>query len=239
MKDNKLYLEKKITLTNEFFNEQEEITMYGLTQIFELMADMHANKLKIGKTQVKALGLAWVIARQEIKKLASPKLFEIVKVITYPYPTNGVEFYRHYEIVSLDDAITYVKADALWVLLDIEKATVARNKIEYPEGSKFVKKNTPDFDKIDVSEVKPFTTYKVLKSDLDKNKHMNNGKYFPLFNEVLGLTDSNYKSVLIFYHNQIKLNEKMDIYVKEDKKKYYLSGKKDDTLIFSSYLERK
>lgn len=239
-KEKILYLEKKITLTDEYFDTDREITFEGIANLCELYTMSHLSKLKMGKTKAKSLGLAWVVARQHIIKNANPQKYETVCVSTYPYKQKGMEYYRHFEIKNVNGDVTYAVCDQLWVLIDMTERTLVNNaEFVYPEKGIYITDDEIAINNPEFPELTQIGHYYGIKPDMDTNKHMHHAKYFPLINYMSGITDMDLKEVTILYHKEILLKDDIALLINKDKKKIYFEGRDGKKKVFNAILIKK
>lgn len=236
-----LVYEQKFQLTTGMFDECSNIIPYALLDLFQTIAGIHATKLGIGSSYCTNNNYGWILARQEVNIYKSPSPEEIVIVKTFPHTPGKIEFKREYELRSLSGDI-YAIACAMWVLLDFNTNKMIRSTNIYPNGE-FLE-STLFNDKLSkpmsVDKTGKFiTTYQVEKSDIDLYHHMNNAKYAQLIFNNYDYDASNIMNFKINYQNEIKEKEIMHIYKLIDNDITYITGIKEDVIIFTSSIKTK
>ena len=236
-----LLFQKKFTLTNGMFDENYGIKPYAILDIFQRVAGDHADILGCGTAFCNKHNYAWIIVRQEVYMYESPTPMETVLVKTFPHVPSRVECKREYEISSLDGKV-YAKGCASWVLVDLGTFKMLKSDNIYPNGE-FVESELFK-DKL----LKPTNVYSddnylcdytVVKSDIDIYHHMNNAKYAELLFDYCDYKAVEIKHFAVNYINQIKQNMLMKIYKNVIEGKTFITGVCDNTIIFTSVVDKK
>ncbi len=236
-----LLFEKHFTLTNGMFDEHYGIKPYAILDICQRIAGDHADILGIGTTYCNENNLAWIVVRQEIYIYDNPIPTETVVVKTFPHKPSRIECKREYEISSLTGKV-YSKVCASWVLVDLNTFKMLKSDNIYPEGE-FIESVIFKDKLIKPQNVKSIesylTTYQVAKSDIDIYHHMNNAKYAEVIFNYCDYKAIDIKHIGINYLNQIKQNEKMDIYKQVNENETFITGVCNETVIFTSVINKK
>lgn len=236
-----LLYEKHFTLTNGMFDEYYGIKPYALLDIFQRIAGDHADLLGCGNAFCEEHNYAWIIVRQEVYIYNNPTPMETVVVKTFPHIPSRVECKREYEISSKSGEV-YAKGCASWVLVDLRTFKMLKSDNIYPQGE-FVESSLFK-DKL----IKPLNVkcddnylcdYTVVKSDIDIYHHMNNAKYAELLFDYCDYKAVEIGHFAVNYINQIKQNNTMKIYKQKEANKTYVTGMRDDVIIFTSVVDKK
>lgn len=236
-----LTFEKKFTLTNGMFDEHYGIKPYAILDIFQRVAGDHADLLGCGTDYCNKNNYAWIIVRQEVYMYDNPTPMESVIVKTFPHKPSRIECKREYEISSVCGKV-YAKGCASWVLVDLATFKMLKSDNIYPIGEfvdsvLFKEKLTKP---LNIKSVENYLCdYLVVKSDIDIYHHMNNAKYAELLFDYCDLKALEIKHFAVNYVNQIKQNMMMNIYKKTIDDQTFITGARDDVVIFTSVIDKK
>lgn len=219
-----------LRLKTSYFDEFDNIKPDAILGIFQDIAGIHADNLHIGFKDLYEKGYYWILARVRFDILKKPTPLSMVHVKTWPHEIGRVDAKREYEITDLNGDVL-IRGLAKWVIIDINTRRLARmSNISYGEGL-YLKANYEDVEKIELPELSKFKkiyTYKVLKSDLDHNKHMNNCAYAKILFES---TNHFIKNLTVDYFHELNFADTIDLY---EYNNFYI-GMKDNTIVFSMY----
>lgn len=237
----KLEFQTNFRLITGMFDEYYGIKPYAILDIFQRVAGDHADNLGIGTKYCEEHNYAWILARQEVHVYNNPNPTETVIVKTFPHKPSKIEFKREYEMTSLDGKV-YAKGCASWVMLDLTTKRMLKSDNIYPDGEfvesiMFNEKLTKPKNVKDDSKI--IDEYKVVKSDIDIYHHMNNAKYAEV---LFNFCEYKAKDIIHFainYQHEIKQNEVMNIYKVVENNTTYITGAKDEQIIFTAQVARK
>ena len=155
------------------------LTVPALLDYFQDASVFHSESLELGVDHLMKEQIAWVLSSWQIKIERMPKLYEKVKVQTWPHGFKSVFGYRNFAICS-EQGEMLAYANSTWVFMNM--ATGRPSKIpEYmleayvmdeplPMGEGIRKMTVPE-------EYQEENAISVHKYFIDTNGHMNNGKY--------------------------------------------------------------
>ena len=164
-----------------------------------------------------ARGLSFVVSRSSIEVLRPLKEYEEITVSTWATPSKSVSFPRSYLIKSGDEVVA--KGLSVWALLDINGGKLVR-------GSDFSVESYGTGEEIELSVPTRFQladdnlalcgVKKILYSDIDRNFHMNNTKYFDmLFDYIPNRENVSMSSCIMNYVSEAPLGSLLNIYISE------------------------
>ena len=163
-------------------------------------------------------GLSFVVSRSAIEVIRPPKEYEKLTVSTWATNSKSVSFPRSYLIKSGDEVL--VKGLSVWALLDINNEKLVR-------GSEFSVEGYGTGDEIELSVPARFKMpsddsfalcgeKKILYSDIDRNFHMNNTKYFDMLFDYIPNREKVYMSSCVMnYVCEAPLGSLLNIYISE------------------------
>lgn len=160
-------------------------------------------------------GLSFVVSRSSVEVLRPLKEYEEITVSTWATPSKSVSFPRSYLIKSGDEVVA--KGLSVWALLDLNGGKLVR-------GSEFSVDGYGTGDEIELSVPTRFQLVddsltlcgqkKILYSDIDRNFHMNNTKYFDmLFDYIPNREKVTMTSCIMNYVSEAPLGSLLNIYI--------------------------
>ena len=227
-------------LTEGMFDANVSFTPYAILDIFQELAGRHAYILGCGTPYIKARNIAWILAKQYVEIYDEPTYEGHVTAYTFPHKPSSIGGLRE-TVICNEDNKPIIRGVTLWVMVDLSNFSLIGipkdiyGLDEYHES--YFRKVPRVKGASSYNEV--IDSYKVLPSDLDKYHHMNNAKYANFIINSLKLSSKDIKSFSIEYHNQAKLGDDIKLYKEEIDNLIILTGKKDDTKVFTINVERK
>ncbi|AEF93400.1 acyl-ACP thioesterase [Desulfotomaculum nigrificans CO-1-SRB] len=160
-------------------NQFEEATPVAVLNYLEETAVAHSESVGVGISKLKSQGVAWMLNRWHIKMEKYPLWNE--KIVIETWPSRFERFYATREF-NIRDSYDHIigRASSLWVFLNIEKKRPLRipDKIKDAYGTDPHRAIDEPFGELynldDSVEKKEF---RVRRSDIDTNNHVNNAKY--------------------------------------------------------------
>ena len=155
-----------------------ELRIHSLFNLFQDIADEHAEKIGVGYTFCKANGVGWVGGAYDVKINRLPTWGEEITIETWPSASTAASAIRDFKVTAKDGSVL-ILATSQWVLIDMSRLRplpIAKHLPHYdvvPERvlvSDFAKIPAPD------GEPKVFS-FPVHADDMDLNHHVNNALY--------------------------------------------------------------
>lgn len=165
----------------------------AVCDFFQDAAARHAEKIGVGLSFLHAQGLAWVLSRMHVQIFRYPELDEVVEVTTYP---SGFERLFAIREFLLRDAggNELVRASSAWLLLDLKTFRPLRASAELDGEGIAMNADLPEYFPVagkipagvpeDYSPAGEFTC-RVLPSEIDLNRHLNNAVYIARMSDAL------------------------------------------------------
>ena len=150
-------------------------------------SNWHSDSLHVGFRELSKNGHAWMLLRWEAEILKYPRAKDRVRIGTW---TSGFDrFYATREFVlTSQEGDLLARATTKWFFLDIDRRRPKRIPEEIQKSYSFVEEfNFPEFGAMkelegDMKESGPF---RVRRSDIDNNDHVNNIRYIEWIQEGL------------------------------------------------------
>lgn len=223
----KLYYEKKVQLTSEMFNDQNQLTQQAILNLFQMVAGEHATQLNIDYRQLNKRNLMWVVVRNRHHIIQHPKVNDIVIISTWPHKANRIEYDREYRIKSLNNDCLII-GDSKWCIVDKSTRKIACIKDILVEGDFFEQKNfdTPlkSIQNKDFSNRNIVFQFQVNSSQIDVNNHLNNTEYAFMIEQCLQSKKISIQDFEINYVKETKLNEILEFKIIEENQIIYIEG---------------
>jgi len=235
---NELKYEMDINFRTNDFDSEDYITPTAILSLFQDIAGLHAEELGIGYEGSLKKGYFWVLVRNRFEIFKNPKPLTKGHLVTWPHEKGRVDCNREY---ALYDSCGDIVARGLskWVIIDVVNRRIARtDKIDYGSTSFPTDNFYDDVPRVkapDFSLFKKVASHKVLKRDLDHNKHMNNSKYTDIVFDVIP-QNVKINKLNIEYVKETTLDDVIDIYQYEDREFIYHIGMSNENKIFVSQI---
>ena len=225
--------EKKFNLRISDFDNNDYIRPYGILDLFQTVADKHANLLKIGFNELIGEDLAWVLLRTRYEVI-NPIVYgdNEITVKTWPQKAGKVDFDRDYQIDREDGKVGII-ASSKWCVINVKTRKIVFGKgVAYPDEEYYPQVNFPDgLKKIPDFDIANAQKYQgvIGVSALDHNGHVNNAKYSEFILDALSLSkEQKIKAFEINYINEMQVGNFEIYYVKDGNNqliKGYSNGK--------------
>ncbi len=225
-------------LTMDFFihtkdvNHNDIIRASAILDMFQDIAGIHADKLKVGYEDLKEKNYAWVVLYQKFEIMALPPYLDFISLTTWPKPKQKLEFEREYFIKDKSGK-ELVKGISNWVVMDLNTRGLVRSRDiafdgTYESFTNFEEKCKRRLN-LDETKIQNHLTYEVELEDIDHNGHMNNSRYLHIIEDRFHTFESRVyiKTVEISYLKEAKYKDKIQI-------GYYSI---DDKLAFIGYIQ--
>jgi acyl-ACP thioesterase len=168
---------QKYDVNTIVLDDQKRLGLFGLLNLLQDIAWLHAKHLGWGYEALVEHGTAWVLVRQKLVMADWPVWGDVVEVRTWPRGVNGALAVREFEIVAGDRK--FGECSTSWLIIDAQTRRPTRidceafRKHARTEGCLAV-----EAQKIGLrTDLKTEATFQVRNSDLDVNGHVNNTRY--------------------------------------------------------------
>ena len=143
-------------------------------------AGLHATRLGISVSDLRKLGLTWVLSRIHLIVNNYPRAGANIVVRTWPASRQGLFSCREFELASEGGKQILGRATTSWAALNISSRRPVKLEEHLPAYPLLARRAIDD----DFSTLPPFPDsatselcFRVLRSDLDSNQHVNNAIY--------------------------------------------------------------
>ncbi len=196
------------------YSECDEDGKLSLASMMNYLQDVvlfHSEAIGMGPGYLIERHRAWYLIGWQIVIERMPVMFKKISLKTSPNKTSGCFCNRNIMIEGADGEYA-VKANSVWVYLDLEHNTFARPDKE--QMDRYGTMDPIDMDyaprKIDLPDgLENAGEIRVGTSLLDMNKHVNNVKYVELAREVLEKERVDVRELRVEYKKQAHLGDVM------------------------------
>lgn len=223
------------------FDRFSRIKPDTVLDIFQDLATLQAEEMGIGRNDMLAQQVFWVIVRVKYEVIAQPGR-DIVQVRTWPHTPTRFSFLRDFEMKDLDGKLL-IKGTSEWVLVNAETRKFEQVSKHYHGSNDFVE------DRMFESKPKKIAPLKDLStplcrcaprySDIDVNDHVNNARYPQLIMDALQLdADHPIHTFQIDYRYEVTTNDNLSFYAQEVDNTIVACGVLEDgTIAFNCKIE--
>jgi acyl-ACP thioesterase len=179
---------KYYDMNYSYMDKNKEATPVAIINMLQDTAIGHSEAVGLSIDKLKEDGIGWVLNRWSVHMDSPLRWNTRVSVETWPCSFN--RFYATREFLIRDDRDNIlVRASSRWILINIEKKRPVRIPEEFgtlygmEQGVRAVPSEFEDIG-LPVSEV-PGIPFRIRRSDLDTNHHVNNAKYIEWMIETI------------------------------------------------------
>lgn len=239
-----MFFTKNFRVDLTLLNKSNHLSNKGLLSILENIAEMHSSSIGYGVTDIEKTNLSWALLNWKAKIISRPKYNDILTVKTWSRYNTKLYSYRDFEVLNSKGDIVCI-ASSKWVLINPIHNKVVKIQDKIIEG--YMPEDKSVFGITDLpklTELQDYSTeldYKIRKSDIDVNNHMNNLCYLDIATEILPdslCCSHECNEFEILYKKQIKLSENNIIaYYGTDNDANYVVVKSTDGSILHSIMK--
>lgn len=158
-------------------NPQKRLGLYGLLNLIQDTAWIHATHLGHGYEEMLKGETFWVLTRQRLTMKKWPLWGEEISLRTWVRPVISMVAIRDFEILRKGEVIG--ECTTQWLILDQKTRKPSEKKLTMSHDEVF-KCDRPFSDAAKIplkKEVRELARFEVRNSDLDLNGHVNNTRY--------------------------------------------------------------
>lgn len=223
--------------------KNNKIKNRSILEMLENIGAYHSDLVGYGVNDTTKTNLGWILLEWKLKVINRPTYGEKLEIHTWGKEMNKFFTYRDYEVYDSNNNLCVI-ATSKWALIDIKNRKLSRlteemiNKYQPEEKTVFKEKK---IGKIDTpKEVENTLQYKVIRKDIDINKHMHNLYYLDLAYEALPeevYEKRPFDNVSIIYKKEIELGEEIICNYAQNNNKYVITIKSKDERILHAIIE--
>ena len=168
--------EKELPVRYHELDSHGNVSPVTLLNYLQDTAGLHATQLGIAVSDLRKLGLTWVLSRIHLVVTRYPRAEESVVVRTWPAIRRGLFSCREFELTGAGE-VPFGRATTSWAVLNIVSRRPVKLEEHLPAYPLCPRRaidddfaTLPHFPDTSTSEY----TFRVLRGDLDTNHHVNN-----------------------------------------------------------------
>ena len=183
----------------------------AILEILENIAAYQSETVNYGANETETNRTAWILLDWNLQVLKRPKYGQTLTVNTWGRDVKKFFTFRDFEIYDEEQKLCAI-ATSKWALIDIDNRKMVRltdeimNRYEPEEKTVFSEEK---LGKLEIpTEFSSSIDYKVIRKDIDVNKHMHNLYYLDLAYEAMPeevYEKRPFDNVRITYKKEIKL----------------------------------
>lgn len=211
------------------FDRWSRLRPASIMDLFQDIAGRHANELGVGIATLGPKNLAWVIVKLRFRVLRDCKMYDSVRVRTWPLPPERIGYRREY-LITDDAGESIVEGSSEWVLMDFESRKIVPGGSIYPLDEFCMVKNYEDrFPRTRGFEAQGDAyTLTPPWSDFDVNGHVNNTKYANFVLDAVAPGEGQrIRELRMEYHREVLPGEKLHILTRREGGALYARGESD------------
>lgn len=168
-------------------DKNKKLDLTSIINYFQDCSTFHCEDIGIGLSYLTKENRVWLMNAWQIVVNRFPQLGEDIIVSTWPYDFNAMYGYRNFLLRdSKDNVLAY--ANSIWVYMDtlnykpvkLSEKDLAGFTIEPPYKMNYAPR------KISLpKEFETFSSFPVVRSNIDTNNHVNNGQYIKMAEEFI------------------------------------------------------
>lgn len=239
----KIIWDQNYTVNTFLVNPQKKLGLYGLLNLFQDTAWIHATHLGHGYEKMLEEKTAWVLTRQKLRMSEWPKWGKDIYIRTWIRPVNSIVAVRDFEVFEAEKKIG--DCTTQWLILDLNTRRPAE-KIPGLNSEEYRQDYHLDYDAQKISQQKDaqeIGKFCVRNSDLDLNGHVNNTKYAQWILDAVSEAKHREYSLLEYEVNFIAETKSQDVIIisrKEITENYhYFQGtrEQDRKIVFAATMK--
>ena len=215
----------------------------AIMDLFQDAAGCHALELGVGFPQLSARNQMWILSGVRFEVVATPKMYQTVRVVTWPLPAHSVTCRRDFRIEATDGTLL-VKGTSDWAIMDGEKRKLVRAREIYPADLAYCEDVCFDGKMPRLADFEPQNdgmTFVPGYAELDMNGHVNNTKYANFILNAVNLAeDQEIRVFHIHYRKELLAYQPFFIQVRREENILCVMGKNGDGVtMFSAQIQLK
>lgn len=195
-------------------NPERQLSLYGLLNLLQDSAWIHATHLGHGYDAMIEDQTAWILVRQKCQMYSWPSWGDEITIKTWVRPTDSFIASRDFEIYLKGQKIG--ESTTQWLVMDLGTRKPSEKSLSLGIEESF---NPPeDFiqaKKVPIKkDLKKISEIIIKHSDLDLNQHVNNTRYAQWILDALpdGISESALSEYEVNFLNETKSNDRVFLY---------------------------
>ncbi|SRR6056297_159418 len=196
---------------------KSRITPKNLIGLFQEIATVQSDELKVGRKYMSNEDLLWVLIKYDIDIIRMPKYPEKIRIETYAMYTRKFYVYRKFEVYDEDNNLI-TRAYSAWSLVNKKTKSLKKMPKELMNAygcSENISEEKAEFEGLKtVKNPDLIKEFSIRYTDIDHNMHVNNTNYMSwAINSVPKdiVINYNLKKVSILYRKEGKYGDTVTV----------------------------
>ncbi len=212
------------------FDRWSKLRPAAIMDLFQDIAGRHANALGVGLEDLLKKNIVWILVKLRFRVLKDARMYQQVKVRTWPLPPQRIGYEREY-VIADEKGEAIAEGSSEWVLMDFSSRRIIKLDELYPLESFCETRNYEGrFPRLRAFEGEG-EVYSFLPpySDFDMNGHVNNTKYANFVFDALSPDESfSLKEFQMEYHREVLPGERLNIVLARQEGAILARGENDE-----------
>lgn len=217
LSDNRLVFSKELCVKSYDSDMFKQMSLPAIMRYLQEIAGDHLSCLDLPYEKLFSDGVVFLLSGLEIHVYTPPVLWQDITLSTWSYGIKGATFTRNSRICDKKGS-TLVEASAGWFLANPQTHRIVRPK-DYPPVLAIPENPDPVFSngRFHINrpaDAKKLCDRKVLFSDADYNRHLNNTKYAEIITDIYSrrLEQDRISHFKIIYAGEAKVFDTIEIF---------------------------
>lgn len=192
-------------------DKEGKITPYNILKYFMETSSSETDDFASKEENIEDLNYGWMLYKWKVKINKYPKIKEKIHIKTWISNVDRFYVYREFAMLNEKDEILSI-ASTIFIFVDMERKRPIRIPDQFIKGSNIINEsNFVEFEDFKRKiEVHNYMDFRVRRSDIDYNNHVNNTKYLLWIMEAV--PDNIYEDYIlsqfeIVYKKEIKYGD--------------------------------
>jgi len=221
-----MFVNEKFRVILSDVNAKLEMTNTAFLRYFQEVGNMHSEIAGYGVSDIDRTNISWILISWKVNIIKRPKYGDEIRIKTWSLGMNKFFAFRDFEVKNQYDEVVAYGASK-WSIVDVKNGKLISIPKEIDD--KYTKEDTHVFDddmnlsKLVMPKVEPLSKcdFKITRSLIDVNKHLNNVYYMDIAKEAISEEKAiinEFNDFEVMYKKEIKLGEvvKASYYVDKD-----------------------
>lgn len=223
-------------------DNKNKITNKAILGFFEDIGGLHSDKVGFGLKNIYETRLSWVLLHWKVEVLKRANYADIVHIKTWSRYSTKFYSYRDFEMYDEKGELLVI-ATSKWALINIDSGLA---KLEESLIEKYEPEPKSVFSELEVKKLKEpegydnVCEYKVLRSNIDVNKHMHNLYYLDVAYEALpdNIYENNeFNNIEIMYKTGAMLGETLKCFYSKQSNEHFITIKNNEEKTLHSIIK--
>ena len=214
--------------------KDNRLSTKGLLSALEDAGCKHSEMAGLGITNINETKRSWLILSWRVKVLSRPEFNTNLVTKTWSRKMDKLYAYRDYNVFD-EEGNPVAIASSKWLLVDYDSGKIVKLSDELSQNFKTEdRKAFEEDDELGLDfnyKINNRICYRVRKSQIDLNHHLNNINFLDLAIEALKEPIDSYNEIQILYKKQIMLDEEIYVYdCSSEEAKYVIITDQEDNI---------